>query len=102
MKCVYRAESLVDARIFADCLEGNGVPCEIFGENAVGALGELPVMGPEVWIRRDSDLDRAEKLVAMLAETMRQPDHDASRQCPHCGETSPARFDICWHCNRML
>ena len=102
MKCVYRAESLVDARIYADCLEGNGVPCEIFGENAVGALGELPVMGPEVWIRRDLDLERAEDLVAMLTHSMNQSDPAGNQACPHCDESNPASFEICWNCNRSL
>ncbi len=102
MKCVYRAESLVDARIYADCLEGHGVPGEIFGENAVGALGELPVIGPEVWILRDNDLERAERLVAMLADDIQRPDRGATRECRHCGETSPAGFDLCWHCNRVF
>lgn len=102
MKCVYRADNLVDARIYADCLEGNGVPCEIFRQDAVGALGELPVMGPEVWIRRDADLARAERLVAMMAETINGPDSGESRLCPHCGETAPAGFEVCWRCNGAL
>ena len=92
----------MDATIYADCLEGNGVPCEIFGENAVGALGELPVVGPEVWIRRDLDLERAEHLVSMLTHSMRQSEPDGNRQCPHCGESGPAGFDICWHCGRQI
>lgn len=102
MKCVYRAETLVDARLYADCLQGNGVPCEIFQENAVGALGELPVIGPEVWVRRDGDADRARRLVGMLEQSLSERQAAPPSRCAHCGETSPAGFDVCWHCGRSL
>lgn len=102
MKCVYRAESLVDARIYADCLRGNGVPCEIFQENAVGALGELPVIGPEVWVRRDADADRARRLVEMLERSLAENRTGPPSLCGQCGETSPAGFEICWHCGRSF
>lgn len=98
MKRVYVAESLVDARLVADWLDGNGIPCEIFHQNSVGALGELPVTPPEVWLRRDVDLERARRIVETVVFN---PDH-GERQCLRCGETSPSGFDICWHCQRSL
>ena len=102
MKCVYRAESLVDARLYADCLRGNGVPCEIFQENAVGALGELPVIGPEVWVRRNGDAGRARRLVEMLERSLAENQSRPPSRCGHCGETSPAGFDLCWRCGHGL
>lgn len=98
MKCVYQAVNLVQAQVFADRLEGNGIPCEIFQQNAVGALGELPDIGPEIWIRRDADIDRARNLVCQLEEEMRRADEDKPILCAHCGESSPGGFDICWRC----
>ncbi len=100
MKCVYRAEWLLDAQLFADHLRGNGVPCEVFQENSIGALGELPVIGPEVWIRRDHDLDKAQHLIALLEQSRTEAESSPPLHCDHCGETSPAGFDICWSCGR--
>ena len=98
MKRAYIADTLVDSQLVADWLQGNGVPCEIFHQNASGALGELPVTAPEVWIRRDSDLELARRLIAQI-------EFDESGKtfsCPHCGEVNPAGFDICWQCQQQL
>ena len=98
MKRAYIAESLVDAQMVLDCLEGNGIPCEMFNQNAVGALGELPVTPPEVWVRRDADHDRAKTLIMSIE----QCDTDNDAPCPHCQVLCPVGFDICWQCMGSL
>ena len=98
MKRAYIAETLVDAHLVADLLQGNGVPCEIFHQNASGAIGELPVTPPEVWVRRDYDLERAEHLVC----TVELCTNTAEVACQHCLETNPVDFDICWQCQLPL
>ena len=98
MKCVYLAANLVEAQVFVDYLEGSGIPCEIFQQNAVGALGELPVIGPEIWVRRDTDQARARQLVQRLDRDMQQTSEQQALQCSRCGETSPGGFDVCWRC----
>ena len=94
MKRTYIADSLVDAKMVADWLEGNGIPCELFNQNAMGALGELPVTPPEVWVRRDNDYDRAKILIQSIEEC----DTDTEHPCPHCQALCPIGFDICWQC----
>jgi len=94
VKRAYTAGTLVDATLVADWFSGNGVPCEIFHQNSVGALGELPVTPPEVWVRRDDDLPLAMKLL----EKVIFHDQDGEQHCPHCGEPGPIGFDICWQC----
>ncbi|MBX2885964.1 MAG: DUF2007 domain-containing protein [Granulosicoccus sp.] len=98
MKRAYTAGTLVDATLVADWLDSNGVPCEIFHQNAVGALGELPVTPPEVWVRRDADLSLALRLVGEVVFV----DEDGEQQCQQCGEESPRGFDICWQCQTAL
>lgn len=98
MKRAYIADTLIDSQLVADWLNGNGVPCEIFHQNAMGALGELPVTSPEVWVRRDADLSRAQRLIAQIEFG----DSGKSIFCQHCGETNPAGFDICWRCQGQL
>ena len=98
MKRAYIADTLVDSQLVADWLEGNGVPCEIFHQNAMGALGELPVTAPEVWVRRDSDLELATRLIAQIEFV----DSGKTLSCPNCNEVNPAGFDICWQCQQKL
>lgn len=98
MKRVYRADNLVDGKLVADWLGGNGIGCEIFHQNGVAALGELPVTPPEVWVRRDSDAERAIQLVEQVIFA----DQEGERVCRRCGEENPASFDICWHCRYAM
>lgn len=96
MKRAYIADTLVDAQLIADWLKSHLIPCEIFHQNAVGALGELPVTSPEVWIRRDSDLSKSKGLIDEILAQKTGTD----KVCTGCQETNPFGFDICWKCQR--
>ena len=98
MKRVYSNESLADAGHVRGLLEQNGIGCFIRNEQLSGALGELPFLEcmPEVWVYRDRDAARAERLIA---ETLNAPAESASPwQCRQCGETNEGQFAACWNC----
>ena len=100
MKRIYIAESLVDGKLVVDRLNDVGVPAELFHQNASGGLGELPVTYPEVWLRRDHDLEKAFKVLdEMTFDATAGMDQ---RRCDNCGECSPANFEICWHCHEAF
>ena len=100
---IYTAESLVDAQLVVDLLDQAGVPAEVFNGNASGALGELPVTYPEVWIRRDLDQSKASRVIQSFTETfMAKPEKDFSLRCSGCGESNPRSFEICWQCHNPL
>jgi hypothetical protein len=100
---VYIAESLVDAQLMVDLLEQAGVPAELFNGNASGALGELPVIYPEVWIRRDLDENKAHRVVASFTTSFTaETGENISLRCSECGESSPHSFEICWQCHSPL
>ncbi|MEA3292450.1 MAG: DUF2007 domain-containing protein [Pseudomonadota bacterium] len=99
MKRVYTAANLIDAQLLLDHLLDAGIPALVFHGNAQGALGELPVTHPEVWIKRDPDAERAHKVITEFES--RSAD-DAPRRCSHCGEPNPGAFEICWRCGRGL
>ena len=99
MRRVYIAESLIDARLVVDLLSQHGIETKLFNENCVGALGELPVTYPEVWICEDHDSERSRLLIS---EFCAQPEQGVSLTCKTCGESSPASFDICWQCHAAL
>ena len=95
----YSAANLVEAQFILDLLQQNGVPAMLFNENQIGGLGELPVTYPEVWIKRDLDLDKATRLIEIY-ESKSQP--RVSAVCPQCGETNPDTFEFCWQCHHSL
>lgn len=98
MQRVYIAESLIDAQLLLDQLHAGEVAAVIFHANSPAALGELPVTYPEVWIQRDLDLAKADRIVARFTHTPMPH----QRTCPHCGETNPTNFEICWQCYQPM
>ena len=45
MQVVYRAHNLIDAHLARHVLEDAEIPAFVFGENLLGAAGELPLFG---------------------------------------------------------
>ena len=45
MQVAYRAHNLIDAHLARHVLEDAGIPAFVFGENLLGAAGELPLFG---------------------------------------------------------
>ncbi len=45
MQVAYRANNLIDAHLARHVLEDAGIPAFVFGENLLGAGGELPLFG---------------------------------------------------------
>ncbi|AKC87353.1 DUF2007 domain-containing protein [Pseudoxanthomonas suwonensis] len=45
MQVAYRAHNLFDAHLARHVLEDAGIPAFVFGENLLGAGGELPLFG---------------------------------------------------------
>lgn len=99
MKCVYTAESLIDAQLVIDQLTLAGIPCQLFNQNALGGLGDLPVTYPEVWVKRDLDSDKASRIVEEFEYSPLPP---TNQKCARCNERNPATFEICWRCNAVL
>ena len=98
MKRVYTAESLIDGKLVVDLLARAGVPSILFNQNAGGGLGELPVVYPEVWIKRDFDISRARRAIENFERGVSQP----SETCAVCAEANPGTFEICWQCGTAL
>ena len=99
MQRVYIAESLVDGQLMVDRLNNAGVATELFHQNALGGLGDLPVTYPEVWIKRDLDLEKA---LYIINQFDNQTVPTSSQTCHQCGESNPTTFEICWLCSTPL
>jgi len=99
VKRIATAESLAEIGHLRNVLEHNGIGCTIRNEQLSGALGEVPFLEclPELWVLRDSDLDRAERLIAELRQESAE---GASWRCAYCNEENEAQFAACWNCGR--
>ena len=99
MKHVYTAESLIDGQLVVDWLAQCGVLSLLLNQNAMSGFGDLPMTYPEVWVKHDSDLEKARLSIARFKNS---PLSAADKTCATCQEPNPASFDICWQCNTPL
>ena len=101
MKRVYIASNLPDAHLVCQRLEVAGIPARVFNEFSNGAVGDLPFTHtwPEVWVKNDSQADKAQRLVQ---EIEAQPVDDSEKMCPSCEQMNPSGFEICWNCSSNL
>lgn len=97
----YVARARFDAFLIADRLNGAGIPAHVFNQHAQSIVGDVPpeVAQPQVWLERESDRERAALLLSRIEAEGRV---SGSLRCAHCGEESPANFDLCWNCGRGL
>jgi hypothetical protein len=56
------AANPVEAHIWEQALHAEGIHCRVVGDYLDAGIGDLPAVGPEVWVRRD-DLARAEDVL---------------------------------------
>lgn len=101
MKRIYSAGNLPEAHLLSHLLERAGIRHHVFNENLQGGVGELPFTHawPEIWIVDESDTGRALEIIRGYE---RPGDDSPPRECPSCGENSPAGFEICWACGDDL
>lgn len=60
-----KAPNPAAAHVWRQALEDEGIRCQVVGDYLEAGLGDLPGLGPELWVHRD-DLARA-------VEVLRRP-----------------------------
>jgi hypothetical protein len=97
----YTARSRFDAYLLADRLKQAGIRAHVFNEHASSIVGEVPpeVGQPQVWLEREQDRERAAVLLAHIEANAGSTE---TRNCPRCGEDSPASFELCWNCGGSI
>jgi hypothetical protein len=66
MQVAYRADNVFDAHLVKHALEDAGIPAFVFGEQLLGAAGELPLFGVLRVCVPDPLLPQAQQVVADL------------------------------------
>ena len=99
MRRLAQAPNLAIATLWADALREEGIDVSVQREYLAGVAGELPPDQclPEVWVRDDSQLLRAERLLMALRQPPQRRWH-----CAACGELVEGGFEQCWSCGAMM
>jgi hypothetical protein len=59
---VTTAANAVQAHVWQQALEDEGIPCKVVGDLLDAGIGDLPGISPEIWVHRD-DLARAQEII---------------------------------------
>ena len=97
MRRLLQAPNLALATLWADMLDGVGIPATVQRAYASSIVGELPPDQalPEVWVQDAADHDRAR---ALLHEWQHAPHRHWA--CRGCGEIVDGPFEQCWNCGQ--
>ena len=96
MKRVYSSFDLLAVHHAKNVLETEGIRSTVKNEHLSSAMGELPPAEcqAELWVLRDEDAPRAERLLHNAPQTGGAP-----WRCAACGEVSEPQFTQCWNCS---
>lgn len=100
MQRIYEAANRIEAQFLVDYLDRYLISAVVFGDYLSGAIGELPVIYPTVWILEDTDLERAEALLARFLLEQSRKVAESTWICPNCHERVEGGFDLCWNCGQ--
>jgi len=97
MKRMYTHDNYFFVFNIRNILVNNGIRCEVRNDIMSSAAGEVPPteVWPEVWVLREVDYEKAERLIE---ESLNGDPKATSWFCPHCHETNPPAFELCWQC----
>jgi len=93
VKRVFSSWNLTVVHHYRNLLEAEGIRAVVKNQYLSSAMGDLPPTEcqAEVWVLRDADLPRAERL-------LRAPRIEGSDWTCTCGEKLGPQFTQCWHC----
>ena len=96
MKLIYTAQNPVLVGNAKNIVENAGIEVVLRNEYAAGGMGELSPWDtwPELWVRRDSDYEKAVRLITGVLS----PEDAEEWRCSNCSEINDASFEYCWKC----
>ena len=98
MRRLIQAPNMALATLWADLLCEDGMPATVQRQYLGAAAGHLPPDEclPEIWLRYDEHLERAQTLLDDLRNLPQR-----HWQCV-CGETVEGGFEQCWACGALM
>lgn len=100
MKLIYTDANRMLVEHARNIVENAGIGVLVRNEWTAGAAGELAPTDAwlELWVMDEADAPRAGAAI----EAAQAADEGPERNCPGCGEASPASFAVCWNCEAEL
>jgi len=97
MKLIYTHPNRLIVENIKNILENEGIKVVLQNQYAAGGVGELAPIDawPEVWLERNRDFDRAQKIIDEVANAKETP-----WVCQGCGEKNDGSFEVCWNCSK--
>jgi hypothetical protein len=94
LKRIYSSHNLAAVHHAKNLLEAEGIRAVVKNEFLSSAMGDLPPAEcqAEVWLLREHDLERAQKILFSGEST------DTAWNCAACGEAGEPQFTQCWRC----
>ncbi len=103
LKKIYVAANAVDAHMFKELLEQEGVQSVVRGDDFVplqgGSLFTMETR-PSVWVFDDEHVLRARELADDFRRRATSSDETLASWTCRCGETIEEQFTECWSCRR--
>jgi hypothetical protein len=90
MRIIYRAQSLIDAHLVKDALEGADVPAFIAGEYLTGAVGQLPALDYVAVLVPESSVATAEPIVREIDRALAEARQAMAEEDDDTGTLLPA------------
>jgi hypothetical protein len=60
--CLATASTPVEAHVWREALEAEGIRCQVVGDYLDAGVGDIPGIRPEVWVHHE-DLERARAIL---------------------------------------
>jgi len=99
MKRLYQAADRIEAQLLMDFLMDHHVQAVVLGDYLSGAAGELSALEyPSVWLLEERDYALGRKLLEQFQQGVEDKARRPPWNCPNCGESVAAGFDLCWNC----
>jgi hypothetical protein len=98
MRRVFSSNQISETVLVRDALLQHGVEAII--QNEQSGMAAVPEFRPpaDIWIRNDSDYDRAHRIVVKMLATIDGKSQLPPWVCGNCSEENPQAFELCWNC----
>ena len=104
MKEIFRHKDFTTVSYYKTILEAEGISVMLRNESLqMTGLTEIPIpeFYPNICVMNDADYEQAWKILNRAMHTDAE-NSEIDIICPHCGESNPGNFDICFSCEKIL
>ena len=97
----YKAANSAEAHFIKGLLNQYDIKIKLLGGNLSVAMGGLPldVIQVDLLVHK-KQFKKAKEIVSEYENELQKSVKQNNWICPHCSNSNPKTFDICWKCNK--